>query len=245
MNDHELAGHLAERAGQALIGLRDCAYGSEVEAWELRRQGDELSHEFLVSELAEYRPADSVLSEEGADDRSRLSADRTWIIDPLDGSQDFPYRDSVEWAVHVGLVQGGIASVGAVALPGMARLYETGIDRVPPNGERNRPIVVSSRAQTYIASGVAEALGARLVACGSAGVKAMLVVGGEADVYVHSAGLYEWDACAPAAVAAAVGIVVRDLQGQPILYNKPYPVVEGLVMSRPEYVETVATTLGW
>ena len=225
--------------------LRDRAQGVGVEAWSLRSQGDELAHELLVAALAKHRPEDSVLSEEGVDDRDRLAAARTWIIDPLDGSQDYPFPDSVEWAVHVALVERGVASAGAVAVPGMARLYGTDLEPVPARGDRAQPTVVSSRASTYFARSVAEELGARLTACGSAGVKAMLVVGGEADVYVHSSGLHEWDVCAPAAVAVAAGMVVRDLDGAEIVYNKSDPVVRGLVVSRPEFVGAVTKALGW
>jgi 3'(2'), 5'-bisphosphate nucleotidase len=103
--------------------------------------------------------------------------------------------------------------------------------------------VVSGRSNAYHAAAVADALDARLTACGSAGVKAMLVVTGEVDIYVHASGLYEWDVCAPAAVAAAAGLVVTDLAGRSILYNKPQPVVRGLVISRPEYADTVRTVL--
>ncbi len=245
MNDHELAGFLADRAGQALLALREEWLDGGSNPWDLRYQGDMLGHELLVEGLDQHRPDDSVLSEEGSDDRSRLNAARTWIIDPLDGTQDYPYRDSAEWAVHVALVEEGRATAGAVAVPGMHRLYGTDLSPVPTAGERSSPLVVSSRSNTYLAADVADALGARLTACGSSGVKAMLVVGGDADVYVHASGLYEWDVCAPAAVAEAAGMTVRDLDGDVIEYNKSHPIVRGLVISRPEYAETVAESLDW
>lgn len=245
MNDHELAGFLANLAGQALARLREDALADGYNPWDLRHRGDMLGHRVLVDALAEHRPDDAVLSEEGADDRSRLEADRTWIVDPLDGTQDYPYADSAEWAVHVALVTDGAPVAGAVSVPGMHRLYGTDLHPIPARGKRGAPMVVSSRSNTYYAADVADALGARLTACGSAGVKAMLVVGGDADVYVHASGLYEWDVCAPAAVAAAAGMVVRDLEGDEIVYNKAHPVVRGLVISRPEYADSVAETLSW
>ncbi len=245
MNDHELAGHLASMAGRALDDLRRDALAGGMNPWDLRYRGDMLGHTLLVDALEEHRPDDAVLSEEGADDRSRLDARRTWIVDPLDGTQDYPYLDTAEWAVHVALVEAGAPAAGAVSVPGMARLFGTDLSPVPPRGERSRPVVVSGRSSTYLAADVAHALGAQLMACGSAGVKAMLVVGGEADVYVHASGLYEWDVCAPAAVAAAAGMVVRDLDGAEIVYNKSHPVVRGFVVSRPEFHDTVATTLDW
>ncbi len=245
MNDHELAGYLADLAGQALLRLRDDALAEGANSWDLRNRGDMLGHRLLVEALAEHRSDDAVLSEEGADDRTRLDAARTWIVDPLDGTQDYPFAESNEWAVHVALVEQGQPSAAAVSVPCMHRLFGTDLSPVPARAQRSVPMVISSRSNTYLAGDVADALGARLTACGSAGVKAMLVVGGEADVYVHASGLYEWDVCAPAAVAEAAGMVVSDLDGDPIEYNKAHPVVRGLVISRPEYAERVGAALGW
>ncbi len=209
----------------------------------LRDSGDRLAHDLLVAELTEHRPDDIVLSEEAVDDRRRLEADRTWIIDPLDGTQDYPYGDSIEWAVHVALVEDAQPTAAAVAVPGLDLVAGTDNSVLSDTVERTRPIVISGRSNAYHAAAVADALGARLTACGSAGVKAMLVVTGEVDVYVHASGLYEWDVCAPAAVAASAGLIVTDLAGSPIVYNKPQPVVRGLVISRPEYADTVAAAL--
>ncbi len=245
MNDHELAGHLASRTGQALLELRERALADGLDAWALRDQGDLLGHQLLHEELSQHRPADALLSEEGADDRSRLDADRTWIVDPLDGSHDYPYGGSAEWAVHVALVEQGRPSAAAVAVPGMHRLFGTQVRPLPATPARDVPVVVSSRSNTMFAADVARALEGRLTACGSSGVKAMLVVGGEADVYVHASGLYEWDVCAPAAVAQAAGLIVRDLEGAEIRYNKAHPVVRGLVVVRPAHAGPVGETLGW
>lgn len=202
------------------------------------------SHHLLVDLLAEHRPDDIVMSEEGADDRRRLETDRCWIVDPLDGSYDFPFPDSIEWAVHVAVVDRGLPIAGAVAVPGMEEVFATDDTRgLAERAGRERPLVVSGRSAGYAAAAVADELGGRLSACGSAGVKAMLVVTGAVDVYVHSSGLWEWDVCAPAAVAAAHGLVVTDIDGDPIEYNKARPTVRGLVISRPEYAEPTRTIL--
>jgi len=246
MDDHQLAGHLADLAGRALLTLRDDSIAEGVHEWTLRDRGDQLAHDLLVEALTEHRPDDAVLSEEGTDDRKRLGAPRTWIIDPLDGTHYYPYPDSSEWAVHVALVEGGIPTAGAVAWPSMGRLYGTGVSAIStPLATDRELVVVSGRSNTYYASEVAQALKARLTSCGSAGVKAALVVGGQADVYVHASGLYEWDACAPAAVAEAAGLVARELDGGHLEYNKSRPTVEGLVICRPELADTVFETLAW
>ena len=236
--------------------------------------GDRISHEFLVERLAKERPDDIVISEEGADDRRRLDADRVWIVDPLDGTHDFPYTDSIEWAVHVALVEGGRPAAAAVAVPGMGRVFATtgsgsmravGLFEAPAIGgdgagsagegpaldisvggrgrDRDRPLVISGRSAGYAAAEVAEAIGGELTACGSAGVKAMLVVAGAVDVYVHASVLWEWDVCAPAAVAEAAGFVVTDIDGDPIEYNKPRPTVRGLVVASTDYASAARDAL--
>ncbi len=246
-DDHRLAADLAERAGDALVGLRDRSIGS-ISQWALRDRGDQLAHDLIAAALAEHRPADILLSEEGAEDRRRLTAERCWIVDPLDGTYDYPFRDSIEWAVHVALVSAGRAIAAAVAVPGMDQVFATDDDAttaatVPRRPDRDRPIVVSGRSAGYAAAAVADELGAELTACGSAGVKAMLVVGGAVDVYVHATGLWEWDVCAPAAVAAAHGFTVTDIDGDEIVYNKARPMVRGLVVARPEYADATRTAL--
>jgi 3'(2'), 5'-bisphosphate nucleotidase len=234
---------LADRAGAALVDLRD-SFGAGYSPWALRDRGDLVAHELLVDLLAEHRPDDIVMSEEGADDPRRLDAARCWIVDPLDGTYDYPFPDSIEWAVHVAIVEHGMPTAAAVSVPGMGEVFATD-DRHGPaeRTERDEPLVVSGRSAGYAAAAVAEQLGGKLTACGSAGVKAMLVVSGAVDVYVHSSGLWEWDVCAPAAVAAANGLVVTDIDGDPILYNKSRPIVRGLVISRPEFAATTRATL--
>lgn len=224
--------------------------------------GDRMSHEYLAGRLAEERADDLVMSEEGTDDRRRLDADRVWIVDPLDGTHDYPYTDSIEWAVHVALIDGDRPAAAAVSVPGMGRIFATtaggGIVTVPAPGEdeqpfrisiggrgpdRDRPLVISGRSAGYAAAEVADEIGGELTACGSSGVKAMLVVAGAVDVYVHASVLWEWDVCAPAAVAEAAGFVVTDIDGDPIEYNKSRPTVRGFVVASPRYAAATRDVL--
>ena len=245
MEDHELAGLLAQEAGDVLLGVLAEGRAAGWTPWQLQDQGDRRAHEHLAARLADLRPDDAVLSEEGSDDRARLGSDRVWIIDPLDGTSDFPRPGSVEWAVHVALVEDGVPTAAAVSLPPSGGLYGTGISVVDRGSDRDRPIVITSRSQWGEAEEVAAAIGGGVRSCGSAGVKAMAVVSGAADVYVHPSGLYEWDACAPAGVAAASGLDVSGIDGSQLVFNKPRPVVPGLVVSRPEYTERVLGALHW
>lgn len=241
-DDHRLAAALAQRAGELLTQLRETE-GRHLDPWSLRDAGDMQSHDLLVEHLARHRPFDTVLSEEGAEDRGRLKAARTWIVDPLDGTHDYPYHDSIEWAIHVALVEGGRPTAAAVSVPGMDTVFSTDSGPAAEPQDRPQPLVITGRSNAYLASRVAEAIGGRVTACGSSGVKAMLVVSGAVDVYIHGSGLFEWDVCAPAAVAEASGLVVTDIGGSEIVYNKPDPIVRGLVISRPEFADAARDVL--
>jgi 3'(2'), 5'-bisphosphate nucleotidase len=241
-DDHRLAQVLATEAGQLLVGLRASLAATGVDNAELRTQGDRSSHELLVAALARARPDDAVLSEEGADDAARLDAERVWIVDPLDGTREFGEAGRTDWAVHVALVIDGRVEAAAVALPAR-ELTLTAVPPPPSPGSAahtGRPRVVVSRTRP---PAVAEELAARLhgdlVPLGSAGAKAMAVVLGEADVYAHSGGQYEWDSAAPVGVAAAAGLHVSRLDGSPLVYNRPEPWLPDLLICRSDLADAV------
>ncbi len=242
--DHELAAALAEEAGALLLALRDELQheGSAT----LKREGDRQAHELLVRRLAEERPDDAVLSEEGRDRAERLTSPRTWIVDPLDGTREFSEPPRVDWAVHVALVAGGNPIAGAVALPAQGTTLSTAAPPPPPPPVPARPRVIVSRSRPpAVALAIAEALGAELVEMGSAGAKVSAVVQGVADVYPHAGGQYEWDSCAPVAVAAAAGLHASRIDGSPLRYNEPDPWLPDLLVCPHELVEPVlAVTRG-
>ncbi len=241
MDDHRLAASLATEAGELLLGLRQRARLLDWNPWLLEDQGDAETHQMLVDRLQTVRPDDSILSEEGADDRSRLDAERVWIIDPLDGSYHFSDH-SDDYAVHVALVEKGEPTAAAVSVPELGRVFATD-DEPGPDPGRDGPVILAGRSQARWAMVVAHLLDGTFRVAGSAGVKAMAVVAGEADVYLHPGGLYEWDACAPAAVAQAAGLIACDINGQPLDYNKSYPAVPGLIITRQRFLEPVLGTL--
>jgi 3'(2'), 5'-bisphosphate nucleotidase len=243
-DDHRLAHELATRSGELLLDLRAQAGASAYERWTLRDEGDLGSHHFLVDALREARPEDRVLSEEGAEDRRRLDADRVWIVDPLDGTREFGEVGRSDWAVHVALVVDRQLAVGAVALPALGVTYSTADPPVLPGGGDAPPRFVVSRSRPHPATLVAaEVLGARLIPMGSAGAKAMAVVRGEAEVYAHAGGQYEWDSAAPAAVALAAGLHVSGVDGSTLAWNKPDPWQPHLLICRPELAEPVASAV--
>jgi 3'(2'), 5'-bisphosphate nucleotidase len=233
--DHVLAEDLATEAGRLLLGLR--AEGGDTDV--LRKAGDRQSHEFLMARLAEHRPGDAVLSEEGIDGKERLSADRVWIVDPLDGTREFGEAGRVDWAVHVALWERGELTAGAVALPAQGKTLSTrqSFARTPrSSSDPAAPVrmVVSRSRASQLVKDVARILGAELVPCGSAGAKAATVIAGETDVYLHSGGFYEWDTAAPVAVARAAGLHCSRIDGADLAYNQEDPLLPDILICRPE-----------
>ena len=237
MNDHELAARLATDAGRLLLTVRDEL--AESTAAERKTAGDKRSHGFLMQQLAVERPADAVLSEEGVDDPARLSAERVWIVDPLDGTREFSELGRADWAVHVALWQSGELVAGAVALPAQGITLATPDVAAPPPGPSSPRIVVSRTRPPAIALQVRESLDGTLVEMGSAGAKAASVVQGLADVYVHAGGQYEWDNAAPVAVARAAGLHVSRIDGSALAYNRRDPLLPDVLVCRPEFAEAV------
>jgi 3'(2'), 5'-bisphosphate nucleotidase len=259
-DDHALARELAEEAGRGLLELRARGFSDEPDT--LRKAGDRLSHEFCVAELARRRPGDVVLSEEGADDPVRLTAERVWIVDPLDGTREFGEPGRTDWAVHVALWERGAAegvgdlTAGAVALPAQGRVLSTldphrcdiepvitapmshRVEESQGGGSAGEPtgrlrIVVSrTRAPRFVLD-ISELINAELVPWGSAGAKVAAVVYGEADAYIHGGGFYEWDTAAPVAVARAAGLHASRIDGSALTYNQPDVLMPDILVCRP------------
>jgi 3'(2'), 5'-bisphosphate nucleotidase len=215
VTDIELARHIATVAGKLLVDLQQSGL---FEGKALGKAGDRVANAFIMEALKANRPDDAILSEEEKDNPDRLAASRVWIVDPLDGTREYG-EARTDWAVHVALSIDGRPELGAVALPGLDLTLCSGEPQpIPANNGRLRMLVSRTRpAREAVA--VAEALDAELVPMGSAGAKAMAVIRGEADIYLHSGGQYEWDNCAPAAVALAAGLHVSRADGSPLKYN--------------------------
>jgi 3'(2'), 5'-bisphosphate nucleotidase len=104
-------------------------------------------------------------------------------------------------------------------------------------------MVVSRTRPAAQAVAVAQALDAELVPMGSAGAKAMAVILGQADIYLHTGGQYEWDSCAPAAVALAHGLHASRVDGSPLIYNQADTYMPDLLICRKEHAPLVFAAL--
>jgi 3'(2'), 5'-bisphosphate nucleotidase len=240
-DDHELAARLATEAGELLLGVR--VELADATAAERKDAGDKRAHDFLMEALAAQRPDDAVLSEEATEEErannARLSAERVWIVDPLDGTREFSELGREDWAVHVALWQSGELVAGAVALPAQGVTLATPDVAAPPPAPATPRVVVSRTRPPAVALAVREALDGVLVEMGSAGAKVASVVQGVADVYVHAGGQYEWDSAAPVAVARAAGLYTSRIDGSPLIYNQADVYVPDLIVCRPELADAV------
>ncbi|MGK5679301.1 3'(2'),5'-bisphosphate nucleotidase CysQ [Actinoplanes sp. URMC 104] len=264
VNDAAFARWLADRAGQALLQVREEQGFADGAA--LKAAGDKASHHLMRAELARWRPADAVLSEEDDHAREawrdgehstvrpeRLGASRVWIIDPLDGTREFSEQGRTDWAVHVALWTADCSSpsclaAGAVAMPAQHRTIAT--DHAPayppmPLDATAGPIrIAASRTRPpAFVTALAEEIGAELVPMGSAGVKIAAVISGEADAYVHAGGQYEWDSAAPVAVALATGLHASRIDGSALKYNEADPKLPDLVVCRKDLAPRLLAAL--
>ncbi len=237
-SDSQFAADLAAQAGQLLLELQE---SSGLEGKELGKAGDAQSNDLLLALLASGRAEDAVLSEESADSAARLSADRVWIIDPLDGTREYGMPGRSDWAVHVALWErgapGSAITAAAVAQPALAAVYATHTS-VASTGDRSTPIfLVSDSRPPAFAAAVADTLGAELAPMGSAGAKAMAVLRGQADAYLHAGGQWEWDSAAPVGVALSAGLHASRIDGSTLTYNAAHPYLPDLLICRPDLAQ--------
>jgi len=250
-SDAEIAAQAASLAGELLLQLRHgAATDTPTDSEALRTAGDRDANRAIMKLLANERPEDSLLSEEAADDPRRLIAERVWIIDPLDGTREFGEQDSAgvwrdDFAVHVALWERGHGlTLGVVGLPARGVIYSSDARTVvPPSPAGPLRIAVSRTRPPGFFAALEAAGNAKLLPMGSAGVKVMAVVSGEADAYIHAGGQYQWDSAAPVAVALAAGLVATRLDGSPLRYNVPELLLPDLVVCHPDRADEVRALL--
>jgi 3'(2'), 5'-bisphosphate nucleotidase len=250
LTDAALAAELAGAAGRLLLGVRDELGFSDRSA--LGAAGDKRANTMILERLRDERPDDGVLSEEAHDDLARLKKERVWIIDPLDGTREFSTRGRDDWAVHVALWQAGSEITdAAVALPALGELYRTdtvsvdatsdatGVDATGDAADRPIRVAVSATRAPSLLYRIRHNVEMEAVPIGSAGAKAMAVVRGDVDAYLHAGGQWEWDNAAPAGVVLAAGLHASRLDGSPLRYNQFDPYLPDFLMCRPALAPTL------
>jgi 3'(2'), 5'-bisphosphate nucleotidase len=238
---------VAEEAGELLVALREeIGFG---DYYDLGDAGDRRANTLILQRLGEHRPHDAVLSEESPDDLSRVRADRVWIVDPVDGTREFSTPGRLDWAVHIALWQRTGGSAGqitdaVVGLPAVGEVYRSDTVAPPPPREPGPIRIATSRHRPpTLLWWLRDVLDVELIGIGSAGAKAMAVVRGDVDAYVHAGGQWEWDSAAPAGVVMAAGLHASRLDGSPLVYNRADPYLPDFVMCRPELADTLLNAI--
>ena len=232
ISDSRLTNSLAQGCGEILKGVRN---GGLLRGLSLGDAGDDAAQEWIARVLEQHRPDDGVLSEEASDDLARLKKKRVWIVDPLDGTKEFA-TGRQDWAVHIALVEDGVPLHAAVGLPDLGVVFRSSEVRAV-SGPFSRRIVVSRNRPPEIADYVGKHMGLQTVRLGSAGAKAMKVLLGDVDAYIHSGGQYEWDQAAPVGVAQAAGLHVSRLDGSQHRFNRADTYIPDLLICRKELAD--------
>lgn len=191
---------------------------------------------FLKRELGALLPAAGWLSEETADDFTRLGKHLIWLVDPIDGTRDF-IRGRSGWAVSVALISGGRPLIGSLAAPARGEFWHAIAGRGSwRNGER----LVASERQDFPGARVpTDALPkedrdlAIVDKPNSIALRAAMVAANEADLLATLRWGWEWDIGAAALIAREAGAATTDAFGRPLAYNKRDPRAFGLLISAP------------
>jgi len=261
ISDMELARRTAAEAGRLLLAYREdfgpIAADDKPRLKQLRDGADRAAHLLIMDRLRAARPDDAILSEEGKDDDSRLSADRTWIVDPLDGTWEYGQHRS-DFAVHIALWlagRGGSAGrleLGVVDMPAssIARTSDDP-DARPAGLPAERPWrVVCSRTrppadleQTAARLAAISGHEVEIVNVGSVGAKVEEILAGRAEAYLHDTGFFEWDLAAPMAAAQHYGLVVEHIDGASITFNHMPPFVPSVMVCHPDLASDMRAAL--
>ncbi|TCD04895.1 3'(2'),5'-bisphosphate nucleotidase CysQ [Erythrobacteraceae bacterium CFH 75059] len=229
--DADLAAKLAAQAGEAALVLRS---SGRFDGDGLGREGDRLAHDLLLRGLSLHRPGDTVLSEEGPLLTADAGRGRVWIVDPIDGTSEFA-EGRCDWAVHVALAVDGEPVCGAVALPSRGLVLRSDRPRSLASPASRPRIAVSRNRPPPAGARLAAALDGDVLPMGSAGAKAMAVLLGEAEIYLHAGGQRLWDSCAPVAVARASGLHCSRLDGSRLRYDPAEVDMPDLLICHPQF----------
>ncbi len=229
---------IVARAGAVIEDVRRGDLGVERKAdRSLLTRADREADALLRSELLALVPA-AWLSEESADDLSRLEARRLWVVDPLDGTREF-VQGLPEYSVAVALVEDGQPVLAAVHNPATGDMLAA---RRGAGTFRNGAAVCVREGRRLLASRSESGKGefAPLVdrwdvaPLGSIQLKLALVAAGEAGVTLSRGPKHEWDVCAGALLVAEAGGLAGDIDGGPLRYNQPRPKVRGVLAGAPD-----------
>ncbi|HEX6032185.1 MAG TPA: 3'(2'),5'-bisphosphate nucleotidase CysQ [Tepidiformaceae bacterium] len=240
MFDDELriASDAVREAGGEVARLRreGLRYGRK-DGWELVSEADLHAAELLHDRLLNAFPSDGWLNEEHRDTADRLGCDRTWIVDPIDGTREY-LQGIPEYAISVGLSFCGAPVLGVVYNPATEEFFAARVDgaseKTPSALWKPRYDVLVGRGEHSWDELPPLPSGARVHGVGSVAYRlALLSAGKKGDAVLTGYGRMEWDVAAGVALCLAAGLRVTDVLGEPLAFNKPSPHIRGLVVAEP------------
>ena len=193
------------------------------------------------------RDGEGWLSEESADDLTRLDKRRVWVVDPLDGTREF-VAGIPEFCISVGMVEDGKPVAGGISNPATSEIFLGAIDcGVTYNGKPAKPgertslegaLILASRSEVKRGEWKAFDNSAfRIRPMGSVAYKLALVSAGLADVTFTFTPKNEWDVAAGAALVDSAGGYVRTLDHARLRCNQKNPLLSGLLACGPKLEE--------
>ena len=232
----EVAVEAARRAGAEVARMRGegLRYGRKG-GYELVSEADIHAAEILHEVLTGAFPDDGWLSEEHRDTAERLDRERVWVVDPIDGTREY-LQGRPEYAISVGLVVKGRPALGVVHNPATDEMHaavcpDPAPGAVPRDGREQGYLALVGRGEDMLGEVPPLPGQARTRGVGSVAYRLALVAAGEGDVVVTWYARQEWDVAAGAALCLAKGLAVTDVNGQPIEFNQPSPIVRGLLVA--------------
>jgi 3'(2'), 5'-bisphosphate nucleotidase len=260
-NELEIARNLAREAGHLLM---EYYQGDTAVQWKGADDpvtaADHAANELLVSRISAAFPGDGILSEELPDDGSRLTRERVWMIDPMDGTRQFIDRID-EFAVQIGMTIGGTPQLGVVYHPARERMFYAAVGlgayveerwstkrlHVHPQTQPGEMAAAMSRSHSLpVVNAILGRLGVhRQIESGSVGLKMGMLAEGMAHIYIHPAQRTSiWDTCGPEAILRAAGGTVTDIHGEPLRYLDPtVRNPHGIVASNGKIHELIIETI--
>ena len=237
----------AEAAGRVIQEIRESGFDVEQKGSQGPvTQADRAADKLLRTELLAIEPC-GWLSEETADDQSRLNESRLWVVDPLDGTKEF-VKGLPEYTVAIGLVEDGKSVLGVVHNPVTGDTYSAarGLG-AHKNGVRiqvkDGTKLLASRSE--IKKGEFEIFEADwdVMPVGSIEYKLALVASGDGAGTLSRGPKWEWDVCAGSIIVEEAGGVATDVFGAPLQFNKPFPKVKGILAGTPTVYDRVLQTV--
>jgi myo-inositol-1(or 4)-monophosphatase len=240
-------------AGKTIMGYFENTYQVRDKSIDNPVTDADLAADALLREgLTRCLPSAGWLSEETADDLSRLANHYTWIVDPLDGTKEF-VLGIPEFTVSVALVAGDQPAMGIVYNPATSELYTcvkgagVFLNRrritVSDKSDLSGFIVGASRSERKRGEFTPFEDVIDLRTLGSIAYKLARVAAGQEDATWSRGPKNEWDICAGSLLVVEAGGQCRDLDGNPFKFNQPRPKVNGIIASNSAAFRQVKTLL--